>query len=252
MPPARVAPPPRPPGAQSRLPGDLPRGKEERKQLFCRPRAFLCPVSFQRRWQVSAFLHLWNWKEAIGDSFDFQWQLRLAGHRRAQQAKRKHLQTKTYFFPRCFSLLSLRKSNARMRAMTMCTLRVPSRGPQPGGFQGGKAALEKGWWCSPGALPHRRVAGVPQNRRDPFQGTHKHTEPISNGNDGKTGMETSSRVTAKPASPASNLLTSRVSSIADEPSSGSLTTAAWFSCCFSPQLETQPDPRTRSFSMVGC
>lgn len=72
-------------------------GKEEKETDFCRASAFLFRVSFQRRWQVSAFLHLLNWKEAIENSFDFQWQLMLSGYWRAKQTNRKHPQTKMSF-----------------------------------------------------------------------------------------------------------------------------------------------------------
>lgn len=194
-------------------------GKGGKEMAFCRTRAFLCPVSFQRRWQVSAFLHLLNWKEAIENSFDFQWQLMLAGYWKAKQANRKHLQTKMHLSPFYFFLF-LWRSNVCMRAMKMWTLdlQITSHVSQPVCFQLGKAALVK---CSPGALRDHGVVGVSQNCRDRFQGTDKQTEPISNAperNDGKIDTETTSRVTAKTASPASNLLISRILSTTDEPS----------------------------------
>lgn len=197
-------------------------GKGGKETAFCWTHVFLCPVSFQWRWQVSAFLHLLNWKEAIENSFDFQWQLVLARYWRAKQANTKHLQTKMYFFPCCFFLLFLWKSNVCMRGMKTWTLdlQISSCVSQPVCFQWGETELVKGWWCSPGALQDRDAAGVSQNCRDWLQCTDKQAEPVSNApkrNDGKTDKETTSRVTAKTASPADSLL-SRILSTADEPS----------------------------------
>lgn len=135
-------------------------GKGGKEMAFYRTQALLCPASSQWQWQVSAFLHWLNWKEAIENSFDFQWQLLVAGHWRAKQANRKHLQTQTYFFPHHFFLLFLWKNNMHMRAWKreprIC--RCPATFPNTHAF--GEA--KQRWWRGGGAplVLHKTAAYV--------------------------------------------------------------------------------------------
>lgn len=139
-------------------------GKEEKETDFCRASAFLFRVSFQRRWQVSAFLHLLNWKEAIENSFDFQWQLMLSGYWRAKQTNRKHPQTKMSFLSCYFFFIPFFwKSNACVRALEMWTPDLQTfRHVSPYAIYPwlGKTASVKRSWCSAGALQDRGVVGA--------------------------------------------------------------------------------------------
>lgn len=230
-------------------------GKGGKETTCCWTCTFLCPPSFQWQWQLSAFLHLLNWKEAIENSFDFQWQLVLAGHWRAKQANRKKNPNQTttpasrnVFLPLLlFSSFPLEEQSVYESSENVNTgpadiqPRVPTRLLSTRRSSAGEGAVVGD------LLVLVTLVRVSQNRRDRFQGPDKQTEPNSNAprsRDGKAGEETTARATAKATSPASDRL--KPGATASHPEVLRLLQR------FSLQLEMQPGPRTRNLSAVCC